>query len=146
MPQPAFAAGRLRQGLVARYGWELGIEAWHDAVSFAWEHANELSNMSNPTGYLYRVAQTSVRRQRRADRRFDFPSVGEHRLPDVEPKLPAALAALPERQRIAVMLVHGHGWTQREAADTMGIAVSSLRNHIRRGLERLRRELGVDDG
>jgi RNA polymerase sigma-70 factor (ECF subfamily) len=136
---------RLRQVLVARFGWELGLEAWHDAVAYAWEHAADLDRMSNPVGYLYRVAQTSVRRQRRATRRFDLPRVDEHRLPDVEPRLPHALAALSDRQRVAVMLVHAHGWPHHEAAEAMGISVSTLRNHLRRGLDRLRTELGVDD-
>jgi DNA-directed RNA polymerase specialized sigma24 family protein len=136
---------RLRQVLVARFGWELGLEAWHDSVAYAWEHATELDRMTNPIGYLYRVAQTSVRRQRRANRRFDLPSVDEQRLPDVEPRLPRALAGLSERQRVAVMLVHAHGWGHDDAAEAMGIGVSSLRNHLRRGLERLRSELGVVD-
>jgi DNA-directed RNA polymerase specialized sigma24 family protein len=136
---------RLRQILVARFGWELGLEAWHDAVVYACEHAADLDEMTNPVGYLYRVAQTSVRRQRRANRRFDLPSVDEHRLPDVEPRLPRALAGLSERQRIAVMLVHAHGWAHDDAAQAMGIGVSSLRNHLRRGLVRLRTELGVRD-
>jgi RNA polymerase sigma-70 factor (ECF subfamily) len=131
--------------LVARFGWELGLEAWHDAVAYAWEHAAALDRMANPVGYLYRVAQTSVRRQRRANRRFELPGVDEHRLPDVEPQLPHALAGLSDRQRVAVMLVHAHGWTHDEAAQTMGIGVSTLRNHLRRGLERLRTDLGVDD-
>jgi RNA polymerase sigma-70 factor (ECF subfamily) len=136
---------RLRQVLVARFGWELGLEAWHDAVAYAWEHSADLDQMANPVGYLYRVAQTSVRRQRRANRRFELPSVDEHRLPDVEPRLPHALAGLSDRQRVAVMLVHAHGWAHDDAAQAMGIGVSTLRNHLRRGLERLRTELGVVD-
>src|SRR4051794_10265607 len=101
---------------------------------------------SNPMGYLYRVAQTSVRRERRASRRVGLPSIDEHRLPDVEPRLPSALGALSERQRVAVMLVDAHGWTLDNAAHAMGITVSSLRNHLQRGLARLRSELGVDGG
>lgn len=141
-----FSTDRLRQILVARFGWELGLEAWHDTVAYAWEHRAELHGMVNPVGYLYRVAQTSVRRQRRAARRFELPAVDEQRLPDVEPRLPGALSELTERQRIAVMLVHAHGWTLDEAAEAMAITVSSLRNHLHRGLTRLRKELGVDDG
>jgi DNA-directed RNA polymerase specialized sigma24 family protein len=140
-----FSTERLRQVLVARFGWELGLEAWHDSVAYAWEHAAELDGMTNPVGYLYRVAQTSIRRQRRANRRFELPRVDETRLPDVEPRLPRALARLSDRQRVAVMLVHAHGWAHDDAAEAMGIGVSSLRNHLRRGLERLRSELGVVD-
>jgi DNA-directed RNA polymerase specialized sigma24 family protein len=139
------AAQRLRQLLVARYGWELGIEAWQDAMAYAWEYHENLATMANPDGYLYRVGQSSVRRQRRWRRRVLLPSVPPVRLPDVEPALPAALAALSTRQRLAVLLVHAHGWTHEEAATALEIDVSTLRNHLRRGLLKLRATLGVDD-
>ena len=139
------SARRLRQILVARYGWELGIEAWQDAMAYAWEHHESLATMANPDGYLYRVGQSSVRRQRRWRRRVLLPQVPPARLPDVEPGLPAALATLSSRQRLAVLLVHGHGWTQEEAAAALEIDVSTLRNHLRRGLQKLRTTLGVDD-
>jgi RNA polymerase sigma-70 factor (ECF subfamily) len=138
-------ATRLRQLLVSRYGWELGVEAWHDAMAYAWEHDTELAAMSNPLGYLYRVAQSSVRRQARSRRRVTLPEVPTDRMPDVEPGLPRALAALTTQQRVAVLLVHAHGWTQADAADALGVEISSLRNHLRRGLTKLRDELGVDD-
>ena len=137
---------RLRQVLVARYGIELGVEAWHDALAHAWEHRQRLAAMDNPTGYLYRVAQSSVRRQRRWARRVAFPPVDPDRLPDVEPGLPAALAVLSERQRESVLLVSAHGWTQSEAAEVLDIDVSTLRNHLQQGgLNTLREQLGVDD-
>ena len=139
------ALRRLRQTLVARFGWQLGVEAWQDASLYAWEHRDRLALMDNPVGYLFRVAQTSVRRQLRWTRHVELPAPPPGRLPEVEPRLPAALGALSPRQRVAVMLVHAHGWTHDEAAGVLGIDVSSLRNHLRRGLARLRADLGVDD-
>ena len=67
-------------------------------------------------------------------------------MPDVEPGLPAAIAKLSPQQRLAVLLVHAHGWTHEEAAAALAIDVSTLRNHLRRGLLKLRTKLGVDDG
>jgi RNA polymerase sigma-70 factor (ECF subfamily) len=136
---------RLRQVLVARYGFDLGIEAWHDAMAYACEHADELAGMANPDGYLFRVGQSSVRRQQRWRRRVVLPPVPPDRLPDVEPGLPAALATLSTQQRLAVLLVHAHGWTHEEAATALAIDVSTLRNHLRRGLLKLRTSLGVDN-
>jgi RNA polymerase sigma factor (sigma-70 family) len=136
---------RLRQALVARYGVEQGVEAWHDAVAYSWQHRERLAGMTNPVGYLFRVAQTSVRTQRRAARRFDMPPVDPARFPEIEPGLEPALAALTERQRTVVLLVHAYGWTQREAAEVLDMDVSTLRNHLQRGMDRLRRELGADD-
>src|SRR3954454_20792107 len=103
------SARRLRQLFVARYGLDLGTEAWHDAVAYAWEHNDRLAAMANPDGYLYRVGQSSVRRQQRWRRRVVLPPVPPDRLPDVEPALPAALASLSQQQRLAVLLVHAHG-------------------------------------
>ena len=42
-------------------------------------------------------------------------------------------------------LSHAHGWTQSEAADALGCSVSTLRNHLDRGLRRLRAALGGED-
>jgi DNA-directed RNA polymerase specialized sigma24 family protein len=141
----SLSAQRLRHVLVARYGWQLGIEAWHDTVAYAWEHHENLAAMANPVGYLYRVAQTSVRRQQRWGRHLSLPPVPADRLPDVEPGLPAAIAELSRQQRLAVLLVHAHGWTHEEAAHVLEIDVSTLRNHLRRGLLKLRTTLGADD-
>jgi DNA-directed RNA polymerase specialized sigma24 family protein len=101
--------------------------------------------MANPDGYLYRVGQSSVRRQHRWRRRVMLPAIPPARLPDVEPGLPAAIAKLSPQQRLAVLLVHAHGWTHEEAATALEIDVSTLRNHLRRGLLKLRTTLGVDD-
>jgi RNA polymerase sigma factor (sigma-70 family) len=135
--------GRLRQVLVARFGWETGMEAWQDAVLYGWEHRDRLAEMANPVGYLYRVAQTSVRRQSRWRRTIDLPVPPPDRMPEVEPKLVRCLAGLTERQRVVVLLVHAHGWSHEEVAEVLDLGVSSVRNHLRRGLEHLRRGLGV---
>jgi RNA polymerase sigma factor (sigma-70 family) len=45
---------------------------------------------------------------------------------------------------MAVVLVEGLGWTQEEVADLMGVSPSTVRNHLRRGMEKLRRCLGGD--
>ena len=50
---------------------------------------------------------------------------------------------LTERQRVAVVLVHGFGWTLREVAELTDVAVTSVQNHVERGLEKLRTALEV---
>ena len=71
--------------------------------------------------------------------------VGECDEYSFEPGLPKALAALTQRQRLAVVLVHGYGYTLREVAELTGIGPTTVRNHLSRGLSRLRSLLGVDD-
>jgi DNA-directed RNA polymerase specialized sigma24 family protein len=132
---------RLRAGLVAAYGPEVGLDAASEAMAYGWEHWDRLSSMTNPAGYLYRVGQTSARRSRRRGPMMPVPPVDETH--DVEPRLPEALAQLSESQRSCVMLVHAFGWPQTEVADLLGMSVSSVRTHLARGLAKLQSSLEV---
>jgi RNA polymerase sigma-70 factor (ECF subfamily) len=134
---------RLRQVLVAWYGVDVGSEATADAMAHAWEHWSELETMQNPVGYLFRVAQSKSRRYRH--RPVVLPAVPSAELPDIDPRLPAALAQCSPQQRAALLLVHAHGWTYADAAGALEISISTLRNHLERGRQRLRAELGGDD-
>ena len=58
-----------------------------------------------------------------------------------EPGLHTALERLTDDQRVAVRLVHAHGYTYAEAATMLDIPITTLRNHIHRGMKRLRRHL-----
>jgi RNA polymerase sigma factor (sigma-70 family) len=130
----------VRRVLVARYGLDVGIEATADALAYAWERWARVSTMENPTGYLVRVGQSAARRYRRR------PVVMPDRPPQAEstfdPRLPRALEHLSPRQRSAVVLICVHDWTYPAASEVLGISESTLRNHVRRGLDSLRRELG----
>jgi RNA polymerase sigma factor (sigma-70 family) len=77
-------------------------------------------------------------------RRVVFPTVPVERAPWVEPGLSRAVADLPERQRIVVLLLHGYDWTQSEVAEVLDISKSTVQRHDERGMARLRRKLGVD--
>lgn len=137
---------RLRRALVAHYGTEVGPEVTADALAWGWEHWTELEAMANPVGYLFRVGQSNARRHWRWRRRVCLPAEHAGERPQPEPALPAALAALPDAHRVAVLLVHGHGHSYEEAAALLDVPVSTLRNHLHRGMARLRDLLGVDDG
>ena len=69
---------------------------------------------------------------------FTIPDAGE---PWIEPALAPALVTLTERQRVAVVLVHGFGWELGEVGDLLGIKVTSVQNHLERGLAKLRTTL-----
>jgi RNA polymerase sigma-70 factor (ECF subfamily) len=137
----ALAEPRLRRACVAAYGGERGREATAEALAWAWEHWREVQAMDNPMGYLYRVGRSRTR-GRRYRVVFARPDAGE---PRIEPGLAGALGALTERQRVAVSLVHGYGWTLREVADLCGLQITTVQNHLERGLARLRAVLGVTE-
>jgi DNA-directed RNA polymerase specialized sigma24 family protein len=136
----AEAEPRLRRALVARYGHHRGREATADALAWGFEHWDRLRAMENPSGYLYRVGCTKARGRRRV--LFDAPTTpGE---PEVEPELASALTRLSANQRTAVVLVKGYGWELHEVAELTGRSVSTVNTHVRRGLAKLRTELGVE--
>jgi RNA polymerase sigma-70 factor (ECF subfamily) len=133
----------LRYALVAHLGYEAGREAVQDALVYAWEHWDRLQSVGNPGGYLFRVAK---RRALRYRLRRDAGVVGgltDETTPRVEPKLEESLRRLSTQQRAVVFLVEGLGLTYQETADHLNISRSSVQTHLKRGLQRLRTELGV---
>jgi DNA-directed RNA polymerase specialized sigma24 family protein len=132
---------RLRMALMATYGVERGREAAAEALAACWERWEDVSKMENPIGWCYRVGQSRTRD--RKSPQLHFRPV--HDEPWVEPALPSALARLPRRQRVTVVLVHGYDLTVNEVAGVLGIAPTSVRTHLSRGLDSLRRSLNVTE-
>ena len=138
------AGERVRRALVATYGPELGAEATAEALAYGWEHWARLEAMDNPAGYLYRVGRTKARgRLRRKEP--SLPAVeGSAGEAWVEPGLPKSLGRLTGKQRAAVVLIHGYGWSYQEVSDVLGVGRSTVQQHVERALRHLREDLGVD--
>ena len=132
---------KVRQSLTAVFGFDRGREATAEALAYGWEHWDRVKSMANPAGYLYRVGQSKARSYFRP--RVLFPEVAPMGEPSVTPELPAALDQLSKNQRVAVVMIHGLGYTEREVADLVGISRWSVRTHNERGLSKLRSALGV---
>jgi RNA polymerase sigma-70 factor (ECF subfamily) len=64
-------------------------------------------------------------------------------MPDLD--VPAAIAALPERERLAVTLVFGLGYRQDEAAQLMGVAAGTIYSSVWRARRKLARWLAADE-
>lgn len=134
---------RLRRALTAAYGSEVGREAAAEALAYGWQHWERIGSMDNPAGYLYRVGSDRARHMRRR-----LPSIGL--LPDdvrevwVEPGLAAALKSLSEKQRVVIALCHGFDWSMGEVAEFLGVSKSTVQSYENRGMQRLRRSLGVE--
>lgn len=132
----------LERALVARYGLSDGLDAASHAIEFCIAHWERLSTMSNPLGYLFRVGHThglrGVRSRRRLTELVTDPVTTDQRA-DVD--LQRALVRLSWEQRVAIVLVHAHGHTYADTARMMGMPVTTITNHVNRGLARLRRIL-----
>ena len=131
---------KLRAALVAYFGTDRGREATAEALAYGWEHWERIRHMENLAGYLYRVGQHTGFRK---PRRVLFPEAKYQSAPVVEPALPKAMARLSPRQRTAVVLVHCYEWTPVEVAGLLDVSVSTVRNHLDRGMKKLRAILEV---
>ncbi len=133
----------VRRALVARNGIDAGCEAAAEAMAWAVEHRSRLDEIEHLAGYLYRVGQSSLRRQRLWPRpvpvRFETA---------IDPELPFdhdlfdALTQLGHEQRVAVVMVHMYGHRYREVAELLEVTEAAVTNHVHRGLARLRTLLG----
>lgn len=131
----AEAERRLRRAVPAAVGVDAAPDAIAEALAWAWEHRERVVDLQNPHGYLYRVAVSAGRRLPRVP---DLPRVDPATLPDVEPGLVPALAALSAMQRQCVWLVHACEWTYAETAEALGVTPSAVGTHLTRGMTRLR--------
>lgn len=134
------ARPRLIRALVPCVGVSDAADAAAEAIVYAFEHWATLQEMANPVGYLYRVGRSRARSRKVPS----LPAPAVVGVPDVEPGLVPALAALPESQRTAVWLVHACQWRYSEVAEAMGTSTSMIGNHVSRGLEALRKRVGAE--
>ncbi len=122
---------------------EVLIRLWQQAAN--WKPDGRISTWAHRV--LYRQCVDRLRRQRPSvvidsleDELADsapLPSTRMIRLEDVR-AVQAAVAALPERQRAAIVLCHYQGLSQAEAAAVMGIGEEAYESLLARGRRRLR--------
>ena len=134
---------RLRRALVARFGVDVGNEVTNDALAHAWSQWATVGVMSNRVGYLYRVGQSAARRYWRWRRGVVLAEVDDRgELDRYDDGLFDALGGLNHEQRVAVLLVHGYGYSYADVADVLGVSVAAVTNHVHRGLGSLRKKMG----
>jgi DNA-directed RNA polymerase specialized sigma24 family protein len=112
------AEPKIRQSLTAAFGVQAGRDAATDALATAWEQWARVSVMDNPIGYVYGIGRNKARRMK-TRRQPMFVDVPEQLLPHVEPGLPAAVADLPEQQRIATIAMLDLDDPSTEPADIL---------------------------
>jgi RNA polymerase sigma-70 factor (ECF subfamily) len=128
---------RLRHALGASFGPALGSDACAAALSWAWETWPRADGLANPVAYLYKVGRSSLRLDRIREAPHAHLPAGTTDPEPFDPDLVGALGELTEQQRAAVVLVHGFGWTLADTAEVLEVSVSTVRNHVRRGIAKL---------
>lgn len=105
---------------------------------------------ADPTAYVRRTLTNlaydrtrALRRTRDLERRLVPPAGADAAEQQAESDVVVrALAELPRRQRLIVVLRYVEGLSEREAADAAGCSVGTVKSHASRGLERLRALVG----
>lgn len=127
---------------------ELAADCVQDAFISAFRHADGFRGDAAVTTWLHRITVNScldrMRRERHVVRRagdlgdLDLPDGRDtHSSTEVALDVRAALATLPEAQRLALVLVDMHGVSVAEAAAILGVAEGTIKSRCFRGRETL---------
>jgi RNA polymerase sigma-70 factor (ECF subfamily) len=131
-------------------------ELIQEAMARAFERWDHVSRMSEPAGYVYRIASNLHRHRIRRGRRLIRLMQGGMRQPQQPQEDPAeaaehvadvwaALATLTRQQRDAVILVEFMGYDAETAGRVLGIESVSVRVRLHRARAKLRERLGGND-
>lgn len=126
-------------------------ELMQDAFVQVWERWDRVGSMENPTGYLYRTAMNLFRKRYRrallAVRRTVrvAPPADDFADADDRQVVRHVLAALPPRQRAALVLTEMLGFSSKEAGRALGVTDATIRSLTRHGREAFRKVMEVHD-
>jgi RNA polymerase sigma-70 factor (ECF subfamily) len=122
---------------------DLAKEAVDEAMARAYERWRSVTKMSNPEGWVYRVAMNwaTSRLRRRAVRVRELETPAVTYQPEPEPDLVAAVRSLPRRQRDVVIARCLLDMSEVDTAEALGIPVGTVKSRLNRGLARLKEQL-----
>jgi RNA polymerase sigma-70 factor, ECF subfamily len=126
-------------------------ELMQDAFMKLWERWDQIDRISDPTGYLFRVALNGFRMRRRraatALRKF-APAMEERDLfaeAEMRADVQRLLLGLTVRQRAALLLVDLLGYPSEQAARILRVRPSTVRALATQGRRALRAKEGARD-
>jgi RNA polymerase sigma factor (sigma-70 family) len=159
LANPLEAVFHLHYRSLVRLAVAFGVEST-DAEEVAQEAFIAFASRGNrgqvdsELAYLRRVTiNAALSRHRRSTRlraRLRTIAAGQSDVDDIAigvaryDALRAAIRALPERQRVCIVLRYFEGMTVDEIAEVMGISDGSIKTHLARGRTALRRQLEDD--
>lgn len=124
---------------------DLATEAVDVALGRAWHQWSRLDDHHDAGSWVYRVAvnwATSWFRRRRWISREPVPDLPvEPTLPEVRPRLRAALAGLDPDLRAVVVLRHYADLSTADTAAALDIPIGTVKSRLARALDRLRTDL-----
>ncbi len=142
------------RALLRRMGADpaLADDLAQDAFIAAFERMRDFRGEGSFAGWVRRIAaRLYVKKVRRRlhgafsaelEEAADLSGPGEGHAAD-KIDLDGALQALSIPERLCVSLCCGAGLTHAEAAEALGAPVGTVKSHVRRGLDKLRRRMGA---
>lgn len=121
-----------------------------EAFARLWARWGAIQGEDHAGGYVFKTAMRLCYRRSRRTRRETSGVVDRPARDELEPALLRrdvfeALRRLPVRQRQAVVLRDWAGYETRHVASILGARESTVRVHLARGREALRRALAVEE-
>jgi RNA polymerase sigma factor (sigma-70 family) len=143
--------GSAVRGLLRRMGADASLadDLAQDAFLAAFEQIGDFRGEGTFQGWLKRIAaRLYVKRWRREARMLDDPTepdAAELHLGEAETlariDLDAALQLISDAERVCVTLCYGAGLSHAEAAQALNTPLGTVKSHVKRGLDKLRRRL-----
>lgn len=126
---------------------DLGSEAADEAFAVAWERWQTVSQMANPSGWVFRVGlnwgRSFLRRVRREVSWSNVESGGRTvDAPTSDPGLVRALAKLSADHRSVLVAKFYLDWSEAEIAAAMNIPKGTVKSRLTRAIEKLTNNLG----
>jgi len=123
-------------------------DAVQEVLARAWSRRDTLRDRSARRAWLTRICVNYCISRRRRLLRLPLP-LGERSVLPAAPwtldgrglDLDRAYARLSVRQRAAVVLFYGHGYSIQECGELMSCAAGTVRSHLARALAALRKEM-----
>ena len=140
--------------LLRRMGADASVadDIVQDALVAAYRSIATYRAEASFAGWLMKIAARLYVKRRRKDARLVLmaePIDPEVRHPGdavgMGYELDRALASLSPGERMCVSLCHGAGFTQAEIAEALQVPLGTVKSHVTRGLEKLRRRLRPDE-
>jgi len=128
----------LRAFLSRMAGPELADDIAQEAFVKAWRAAAQYDGRARYSTWLTRIAWRCRLDELRKSKPREFDVAPAAQEPGERMAVNDMLARLSEKERAALVLCDGHGWTHAEAADLLAMPLGTLKSTIARAKEKCR--------
>ena len=123
-------------------------DAVQQSVLEAWKKVDHIRG-GKEKAYLARIVINEChniqRRRQRVTPVFAFPEQSKDNLTAEVCVLKESLNAIPEKLRTPLLLVYMEGYSEKEAAEALGITLYPVKSRLKRSKQKLKIELGEED-